>query len=186
MLYVAIGVEGGLFLVGYLLLGSSAAEFWNRFKISFQSTGLAMLYCLPMFAGLLFTLRSEWEPILQLREEIYQKILPIFSNSKLIDLAIIAIFAGVGEELFFRGWMQKALIDSTGVLPGILIASLIFGLLHYLSTTYAIYAFITGVYLGIIYFATGNIYIVMAIHALYDFVALVVLVHRREESGSSE
>jgi membrane protease YdiL (CAAX protease family) len=62
------------------------------------------------------------------------------------------------------------------VVLGILIASAIFGLLHYLSTTYAFYAFLTGVYLGVIYHATGNLYVVMVIHALYDFIALVYLV----------
>ena len=74
--------------------------------------------------------------------------------------------------------MQAVLIERSGVLSGILITGLVFGLLHYLSTTYAIYAFLTGIYLGIIYQASGNLYIVMAIHALYDFIALVYLVEK--------
>ena len=70
---------------------------------------------------------------------------------------------------------------------GILIASLIFGLAHYLSIAYFIYAFITGIYLGLIYHVTGNLFIVMIIHALYDFIALVFLVREGEnkETGLS-
>ena len=119
-----------------------------------------------------------------LKKEIDEKVLPIFSKCKVIDFAVIAFFAGVGEELFFRGWMQAVLAERSGVVVGILITSVIFGLLHYLSTTYAVYAFITGIYLGVIYYASGNLYIVMAIHAIYDFVALVYLVKKgKKETG---
>jgi membrane protease YdiL (CAAX protease family) len=138
-----------------------------------------------MFLALVFSMRSNWKPILQLRKDL-EKIRPVFSNSKPIDLALIAFFAGVGEEFFFRGWMQNALVHRSGAILGILITSAIFGLLHYLSTTYAIYALITSIYLGMIYFITGNLYIVMAIHVLYDFVALVVLMNRKENPDSSE
>jgi len=176
LLLVATAVEGGLILIGSLLLGPSAAGLWAKINISWKTTFFALLYCLPMFAALVFTMRSGWQPIVQLREENFEKVLPIFSNTKLIDLAVISFFAGVGEELFFRGWMQSELIDKSGVIPGILITSAIFGFLHYLSTTYAIYAFITGIYLGVIYFISGNLYLVMVVHATYDFVALVALV----------
>jgi membrane protease YdiL (CAAX protease family) len=100
---------------------------------------------------------------------------------------VIAFLAGVGEEVFFRGWIQNALASKLGIWAGILIASLIFGLAHYLSTNYFIYAFITGIYLGVIYNTTGNLYIVMAIHALYDFVALIYLVRegRNRATGLS-
>jgi membrane protease YdiL (CAAX protease family) len=132
-----------------------------------------------MFAALYFSMHSDWKPIVQLKREMEEKILPIFSSTKIFDLAFIAFFAGVGEEIFFRGWMQAVLMERSGVLIGILITSLIFGLLHYLSTVYAIYAFITGIYLGVIYYVSGNLYIVMAIHALYDFVALAYLFKRK-------
>lgn len=68
-----------------------------------------------------------------------------------------------------------------GIWVGILIASLIFGLAHYLSITYAVYAFITGIYLGVIYHLSGNLFIVMTMHAVYDFVALVYLSKRSIE-----
>jgi membrane protease YdiL (CAAX protease family) len=54
----------------------------------------------------------------------------------------------------------------------------IFGLMHYLSPTYAIYAGLTGLYLGVIYQVSGNLFIVMIIHALYDFIALVYVVRK--------
>ena len=180
LLLVTFFVEGGLFVFGLVLMGGSGAEQLSQFKLSWKATAYAFLLCLPMFAALYLVERSDWEPIAQLKKEIDEKVLPIFSKCKVIDFAVIAFFAGVGEELFFRGWMQAILAERSGVVVGILITSVIFGLLHYLSTTYAVYAFITGVYLGVIYYASGNLYIVMAIHAIYDFIASVYLVNRRK------
>ena len=98
---------------------------------------------------------------------------------------MIAFLAGFGEELFFRGWMQIALANQFGIWAGILVASLIFGLAHYLSTAYFIYAFVTGIYLGVIYHLSGNLFIVMAIHAMYDFIALIFLV-REGRNGEAD
>ena len=184
LLLITFFAEGGLFLIGLLLIGGSSAVL-SHFSLSWSATGYATLLCIPMFAALYFAMWTEWRPLSQLRNEIDEKIAPIFANCKIVDLAVIALLAGVGEELFFRGWLQTVLTHKSGVLLGIVITSAIFGLLHYLSTTYAIYAFLTGIYLGIIYHITGNLFIVMAIHALYDFIALVYLVKkgRGDETG---
>ena len=137
-----------------------------------------------MLVAFFVVIGSQWEPLSRLNTEINEKILPIFTKCELIDLALIAVLAGVGEELFFRGWLQSVMINKIGVCLGILIVSVIFGLVHYLSTSYAIYAFLTGIYFGVIYYASGNLYIVMAIHAVYDFIALVYLVKRGGGQGA--
>ena len=179
---IAVFTEGGLLIFGLFLMGFSQLELLTRINISWRATGAALLLCLPMLALLIFFDRSDWEPMVRFRREVEEKIVPIFANSKLVDLAIIALFAGVGEELFFRGWLQGLLTDRFAVWLGISIASVVFGLLHYLSGTYAIYAGLTGLYLGVIYQVSANLYIVMAIHTLYDFIALVYL-QRKEDHG---
>jgi len=180
LLLVTLFVEGGLYLFGLLLMGGPSA-LQAAFNLSWVATGYALLLCIPMFVILLISIRSSWEPLSRLRNEMEEKIIPIFANCKIVDLALIAFLAGFGEELFFRGWIQNALANQFGIWVGILIASLIFGLAHYLSITYAVYAFITGIYLGVIYHLSGNLFIVMTIHALYDFVALVYLSKRSIE-----
>jgi hypothetical protein len=130
-------------------------------------------------------MRTHWTPLSRLRIELDEKVMPIFTNCKLPDLALIALLAGVGEELFFRGWLQSVLTSKFEAWLGILIASALFGLAHYLSRTYAIYAGLTGLYLGVIYQISGNLYMVMVIHTLYDFIALMYLVSKgkREKTG---
>lgn len=177
LLLVAVPTEGGLFLLGFLLMGGPHT-LASKFELSWRATAFALLLCLPMLAALYFAVQSRWASLSQLRAELDEKVTPLFTNLKIPDLALIALLAGTGEELFFRGWLQGALINKFDVWIGILIASAIFGLVHYLSPTYAIYAGLTGIYLGLIYQISGNLYIVMVIHALYDFVALVYLVRR--------
>ena len=183
LLLITLFVEGGLFLLGLLLMGGSGV-LPSRFSLSWNATGYALLFCIPMFVALYIAVVSRWKLLSRLKDELDEKVMPIFANCKTIDLALIAFLAGTSEELLFRGWLQGALISKVGVIVGILGASAIFGFAHYLSLTYAVYAGLTGIYLGAIYQTTGNLYIVMAIHALYDFVALVYLVRRRKEKGS--
>ena len=185
LLLVTLFVEGGLYLLGLLLMGGPDALHTN-FSLTWSATAYSLLLCLPMFVSLIFVTRSRWELLVRFRKELDEKVLPIFLNSNIVDLAIISLLAGVGEELFFRGWMQTVLAERSGVWVGILAASLIFGLLHYLSITYAIYALATGIYLGVIYYVFGNLYIVMAIHAVYDFVALVYLVRKGRQITVTE
>ena len=183
LLLVTAFAEGGLYFLGLTLMSSAQIELRSVFSVSWDAAIYALLLTLPLFAVFFLIERTGWGPIDELRNEIDEKVRPIFSNCNLIDLAVIAFFAGVGEELFFRGWMQAVLVERSGVLIGILITSLIFGLLHYLSTAYAVYAFITSIYLGIIYLATANLFIVMAIHAIYDFIALVYLVRKGKDDN---
>ena len=87
-------------MIGLLLMGGSSAVL-SHFSLSWSATGYAALLCIPMFAALYFAMRTEWKPLSQLRNEINEKVVPIFANCKIIDLAVIALLAGTGEELFF-------------------------------------------------------------------------------------
>jgi len=180
LLSVTIVVEGGLFLLALTLLNGAGIDPRSGFDPSAGATFLALLFCLPMLAALYMTTRTDWPPLSRLRKEMDEKVRPIFANCKPIDLLILSLFAGVAEELFFRGWLQTVLVGRFGLLAGILLASLLFGLAHYLSREYALYAFITGLYLGVIFHLTGNLYLLMSIHALYDFVALLTLKFEKE------
>jgi membrane protease YdiL (CAAX protease family) len=55
-------------------------------------------------------------------------------------------------------------------------ASLLFGLVHFISRTYAALCFLIGIYLGMIWIITGNLMVPAFVHGLYDFVALAYLV----------
>lgn len=90
-------------------------------------------------------------------------------------IVALSALAGVGEELLFRGVIQGGL---SGVLTqpvAILVAALLFGAVHYLSSIYFLIATLLGVVLGVAYAVSGSILVVMVWHGVYDLTAMVCL-----------
>ena len=114
-------------------------------------------------------------------------LVPLFRDCRLAELAIIATLAGIGEEMLFRGVIQAAAAQEIGgqrgVWLGLLLASVLFGLLHPITPTYAILAGLIGLYLGGLWLASGNLLTPVVAHGAYDFLALVYLVKVRRGKG---
>jgi membrane protease YdiL (CAAX protease family) len=123
--------------------------------------------------------------MVRLMEAVEDRVAPLFAGASAGHLAAVALLAGLGEEALFRGVVQEAL---AGPLPGwaaLLLASLIFGALHWVTATYATLAAIVGGYLGLLYLITGNLLAPIVTHVLYDLVALSVLVRMKPASSRS-
>jgi membrane protease YdiL (CAAX protease family) len=100
----------------------------------------------------------------------------IFNGYSWIHISCVALLAGVGEELLFRGFLQTWLDRHLSIVWAILFSSVIFGLLHYLSHAYFICTILMSIALGVGYYLSGSLLMVMVWHGVYDFIALVVLV----------
>ena len=91
-----------------------------------------------------------------------------------VNLLMIAIIPAVGEELFFRGLIQRFLVKWTRK-PwlGILLAAFLFSFMHF-----QFYGFIPRMYLGLvfglIYFWTGSIWLPMLAHFLNNGTAVML------------
>jgi uncharacterized protein len=109
----------------------------------------------------------------RLLDKVHQVLDLLFRGNR-TQWAIIAVslLAGFGEELLFRGVIQAGLEQLTGAAAGLLLASLIFGLLHAITPAYFLLATIMGLYLGLLYQQTGNLLIPCLVHALYDWAAI--------------
>jgi len=98
-------------------------------------------------------------------------------------LVILAILAGVGEELLFRGavqgWLAWHLNDGLAILA----ASVLFGLVHYLSFTYFVMATGLGLVLGVAYWMSDSLMLVMVWHGVYDMIALYSLRRHPNQFG---
>lgn len=102
-----------------------------------------------------------------LRRTVIHDIKGIFSETKLLDLCFISACAGLAEELLFRGVIQ--------VKFGIVVASIVFGLLHFITPAYCIIATIMGFYLGFLFQYYGSLLIPIQLHFVYDLGALLYL-----------
>jgi membrane protease YdiL (CAAX protease family) len=83
-----------------------------------------------------------------------------------------AIAPGVCEELLCRGLFQRGLVPRLGAPLGILLASMIFGLLH-LDPIHAVLAGFLGLYLGVVCHLANGIRAPIACHVANNGVALL-------------
>jgi membrane protease YdiL (CAAX protease family) len=180
---VAVMVEGGLALVAVVLAWLFSIPL--RDQIAAWGTPLAwaaargLAIALPMLAA--FWLLMHWDrPTLrQLREQVEWLIGEMFPEGHTGQFALVALLAGVGEELLFRGVIQPLLIGWTGPAVGLLVASLVFGAAHALSKLYFTLATLIGLCFGWVALRYNDLVAPMVAHSVYDFVALMYISRAR-------
>lgn len=103
-----------------------------------------------------------------------------------LEMVVLSFTAGIGEELLFRGWLQRLLIGPADgewfvwrSAFGLVVAGVLFGLAHPLSRTYVVLASILGMMLGGLYMLTENLLAPILAHAVYD--AIVLIAWKRSE-----
>lgn len=89
-------------------------------------------------------------------------------------IALLAVAAGISEELLFRGVFQSWIERGMPLVWAIVLPNILFGALHARTSLYAFIAGLVGVYMGVLFAATGNVLAPIVTHAIYDWVALVV------------
>jgi membrane protease YdiL (CAAX protease family) len=154
----------------------------NTFKSGLIGLSLGVAATLPILAGLALVIGMPVAPFQRLQRVFEEFGRPFFASYTVIDLAILALLAGMGEELLFRGVLQAILDRWWEPWIGLLIASALFGALHALTPTYAALATLAGIYLGGVWLLTGNLLVVIIAHGLYDFIALVYLLRFKAAS----
>jgi membrane protease YdiL (CAAX protease family) len=182
VVWSAVLFEGGLGLLawglGWLLGHPPLAYFsWNWLDAALGAAASSPLL-------LLFAACVRWPvgPLRRIKEFSDEVVRPWFAPCTLLDLALISLAAGIGEEMLFRGLLQNLFRNWLGLWGGVAAASVLFGLLHLITPTYALMAAAIGVYLGCVQVATGNLLAVITTHALYDLIALVYLVRGPNQS----
>ncbi|HII00740.1 TPA: CPBP family intramembrane metalloprotease [Methanosarcinaceae archaeon] len=106
-----------------------------------------------------------------LQVSVKDALIPDLSLASLLSLAVVMIFfVGLIEELIFRGLLQTRLVTFLGPVAGILAASLLFGLMHagYGSLIEIFYAIFVGVFIGQLYYRTGNLTLMVLIHGFMN------------------
>jgi hypothetical protein len=139
----------------------------------------------PLLFALWWFLRTDWPPVSRLVALVTEKLAPLFRGAGVPELALLALLAGVGEEALFRGVIQNALAGWLPVWLALVLTGIIFGVAHSVSTAYALVAGAVGLYLGSLYLITQNLLAPVVAHALYDFVALLVLVRLKPAPSAS-
>ncbi|HUU36549.1 MAG TPA: CPBP family intramembrane glutamic endopeptidase, partial [Vicinamibacterales bacterium] len=102
----------------------------------------------------------------RIRAAVDEVLVPTFSVLGSWQIVVVSVAAGVGEELFFRGWLQPVF--------GLTAASVAFGLAHVAGSrmlAFGVWAAGMGVVMGGLALATGGILAPVTAHACYDVLA---------------
>lgn len=167
---LALGITSVLILrlTGRHLSGSI---FWSLRDFLIGLAAIAPL------AGLFFLIEKASLHVFQpIRAQTKHLVAPLVKYWPLWQIAVMALFAGISEELAFRLLMQGWLQGITGPVAAVIITGIAFGVCHYLNFTYALFAGLIGMYLGALYIVTGNLLEPIVTHAGYDFFAMSVMV----------
>lgn len=177
-LRLAIPFEAGLVPVAVLgawFGGNSLADLLRT-----PGPGLlwGLLATIPPLICLVIVRAIPWRPLRRVGEFLNGVLGPALAQCTLLELALVALLAGLGEELLFRGALQPVL--------GLPLASVLFALAHFITPTYAVLTGLMGLYLGWLAEVSGTLWAPIATHALYDFIAFLVVIRdvRRRTNGS--
>jgi membrane protease YdiL (CAAX protease family) len=86
----------------------------------------------------------------------------------------LAVVTPLGEELLFRGFIQRILARNMNGRLAVLLAALLFAIVHFELAVIPAIA-VLGIIFGYIFYRTGNLFYPILAHGLYNLVSLVRL-----------
>jgi len=167
-----IAVEGALILLAWGMARLLDRPLFELIVFDWEGIAAGLLATVPPCAAMVWSTRTTMPPFPGVRRDVERLIVPLFRGVSSRDMALVALLAGVGEEVFFRGLLQTGLAGWAGVWPALLLTSILFGALHWVTPIYALLAGLVGLYLGAFMAVSGNLIVPILVHALYDFFAL--------------
>lgn len=132
-----------------------------------------------VFVSIAFSLSAFWlllyslNPILPLLVDFLMEGYQMPESGLYLGIEIIGItvLAPIVEEFVFRGVILQRLIGKSSVWGGVLISSLLFGILH----ADVIGAFLFGIIASLLFIRTGNLLIPILMHAINNTIAVIFM-----------
>lgn len=201
---LALAVEGGLGLIALVLIRLFGLPLGPTLTLDARSLLSALTGVLVLGAVFLVVTFSPWAPFARIRRQLDAVLSQLFegfagpgarrrlSPAALAAVLGVSLLAGVGEELFFRSFLQQGLAGlAEALLPGargaspaaliaaVVVTNLIFAAAHLITPTYAMIAFLMGIVLSGVFVASNSIIAAALCHGIYDFLALSYYLRRR-------
>lgn len=171
-LRAAIVFQGALIPIAFLLAAWLGVPLLARFQWTAGAIVTGVAATLPMLILLGLLAVSGLRAYQTLAEQVRDFLRRLFRGAPPGAVALVALLAGLGEELLMRGVLQGWLAGQLPIEWAIVLAALVFGLAHFLSGFYFLFATLIGIWLGLVYHLTGNLLVVVLAHALYDWAVI--------------
>ena len=100
-------------------------------------------------------------------------------------IILVGVIPALWEELLCRGLVGRGLVSRWGVIPGMVMTSILFGIMH-LNPAHALVVIPLGLALHFVYLTTRTLWAPMLLHFLNNAMSVVVLKQSDGVSGSAE
>jgi len=143
---------------------------------SFEDFGLGLLATVPMLAVLAICTLSRSEAMKRIRDFQRDTVGQLLDGCRWYDILLLALLAGVCEEVLFRGFLFLWLVRFNSVIA-VLLSNLAFGAAHAATPLYGILAAFLGLYLTALIAVdpTPNLLIPITAHTVYDIAAFALV-----------
>lgn len=169
----------GLFLGWVFSVGAADQIHWSWTALMWGS-----LSAIALFLVILGFEHLPFDPLRSIQNRIIATIGKALAQCNLLELALISLLAGLGEEVLFRGFLMVWLESLGGYWVGLGLSSILFGLAHYINWVNVILTGVVGLFLGWLFDATGerNLLAPIVCHALYDFLAFIAIAREAKKT----
>jgi uncharacterized protein len=174
--------EGGLVFVALALGLIFRIDPFAEFSVELEAVLLGIAAALPPFLLLVAADHFRFSALERIKRMVLELLGPSLVACRWYELLFVAALAGFGEELVFRGVLQRLFerwldFGGSGLIAGLVASNVVFGLLHMLTPTYAVLAALMGLYFGVLLDATHppNVITPMLAHGVYDYLAFLLL-----------
>ena len=154
------------------------------------AVGIGLIATAPMTLALAWVVTSRWSLLRDLGDQAEKLLAPFLAGAWQFELLLVALAAGIGEEILFRGLVQEGLARwwtfKGGWALAWVLSAIVFGVCHWINRTYALLATFAGLYLGWLLIVTDNLLVPITAHAMYDLAALVYLAGQARRSGVAD
>ena len=170
-----VPVLAGTVLIGVAAFGFSLllnTPFGEQFSSTPNDFLIGVIATLPLVLFLWWFTRTDNASLAAFRDSQIEFFASLGFEFTPWRIALMALAAGISEELLFRGVLLTWLQQFSPLIVAIIVSNIVFGALHMRTMLYAVIAGGVGVYLSILYVATGNLLAPITTHIVYDAVAL--------------
>ncbi|MBP7778963.1 MAG: CPBP family intramembrane metalloprotease [Acidobacteria bacterium] len=167
---VALGTQAGLGTIGLVAARAAGVPVSSGLERPVVGAVAGLLVAGVLAAANYRWLHAPTGVFTRVRSAVDEVLVPTFAILSPLQIVLVSLAAGLGEELFFRGWLQAVI----GSVP----AALAFGVAHVAGPrmlAFGVWATGMGLVLGGLATATGGLLAPVVAHACYDVLAFQYL-----------
>ncbi|MGB0514543.1 MAG: lysostaphin resistance A-like protein [Wenzhouxiangellaceae bacterium] len=168
----AVIFEAALGVLAIFLAWLFGLRPWLDVVVTTGDVLIALGATVAVVAPMMMLMQADWGWVRELNRIVDELMHMLFRDAGPDAVFVVALLAGICEELLFRGVIQHGLTGPLGPAPALVAASLLFGLAHAVSRAYFITTLLIGLYLGALYQITDNLLVPILVHFLYDWIML--------------